>query len=324
MSQAVSVSRRVFLSYLCTGVGAAFAANLLVFDTANARNASGNQDRAATRRPPTGAPPMRYVEGGRYVIGTDNDPSALPHTVTLQPFYMDEYEVTNGQFAVFLNALGVTLLQDAPAGGVGAASFTNGQAQRFLEGSDGEEHPSLLIALDDTHCRIGVSGGRFSADPLYIHHPVTETAWRGATAYAAWRGARLPTEAEWEVAARGKTGRTYPWGEAPPTQQYAAIGRRSGETAPVGTHPLGATPSGIHDLAGNVAEWTSSLFWPYPYRPDDGREDPNVDGERSTRGGDHVYDTSPEQLTTFYRRGFSRAPGRGHRHIGFRCAKSTI
>jgi formylglycine-generating enzyme required for sulfatase activity len=84
-----------------------------------------------------------------------------------------------------------------------------------------------------------------------------------------------------------------------------------------------ATPEGVFDLSGNEAEWTSSLFRPYPYDAADGREDPNFPGERVTRGGDHVFDVAPDQLTGIFRDGFSRDPSRGHRHIGFRCAKDV-
>ena len=86
------------------------------------------------------------------------------------------------------------------------------------------------------------------------------------------------------------------------------------------THPEGATPEAIHDLVGNLAEWTHSLYRAYPYDPDDGREDPEATGERITRGGDYLFDAEPSQLTTWSRDGFSRDPARGHRHIGFRCA----
>jgi formylglycine-generating enzyme required for sulfatase activity len=165
--------------------------------------------------------------------------------------------------------------------------------------------------------------GRFAPEPGYADHPVTETTWYGAQAFCAWRGARLPSEAEWEAAARGQEGRTYPWGESPPSAERAWFGHPSGETAVVGTHPAGATPEGLHDLAGSLAEWTSSLYAPYPYDPTDGREDPEAAGERVTRGGDYVFDVAPEKLRTFFRGGFSRAPQSGHRHIGFRCARSA-
>jgi iron(II)-dependent oxidoreductase len=91
-------------------------------------------------------------------------------------------------------------------------------------------------------------------------------------------------------------------------------------TDEVGSHPVGATPEGVYDLAGNVAEWTSTLYRPYPYAADDGRAHPQTAGERVTRGGDHVFDTAADRLTGFFRGGFSRRFDRGHRHIGFRCA----
>jgi formylglycine-generating enzyme required for sulfatase activity len=99
----------------------------------------------------------------------------------------------------------------------------------------------------------------------------------------------------------------------------------SGRTPPVGSRPAGATPEGVHDLAGSLQEWTSSLDRPYPWRADDGRENPDVRAhrrvERITRGGDYVFDTEPARQTGWYRTGYSRDPGRGHRHIGFRCAR---
>jgi iron(II)-dependent oxidoreductase len=78
----------------------------------------------------------------------------------------------------------------------------------------------------------------------------------------------------------------------------------------------------VLDLAGNVAEWTGTLYRPYPYQADDGREDPARLGERVTRGGDHVFDATPEKLRAAFRGGFSRAVDVGHRHIGFRCARA--
>ena len=166
---------------------------------------------------------------------------------------------------------------------------------------------------------VGLRDGRFAPNPGREMYPVTETTWAGALAYCRWRGARLPTEVEWEAAARGSEGRTFPWGEAMPTPELAVIGGR-GELAPVGSRPKGATPEGLLDMAGSLSEWTSTLARPYPYRSDDGREDPGIRGERVVRGGDYVFNPGPERLTGWNRTIWSRNPESGHRHIGFRCA----
>jgi iron(II)-dependent oxidoreductase len=265
---------------------------------------------------------MARIAGGTYTIGSSSGPpDARPaHAVTLEPFLIDRLEVTNAEFAEFLNTLAVEILRDAPAGRVGPADVRGADAGRLFER---DAHPRPYVALGDEQARIALAHGRFAPEPGYADHPVTETTWYGAQAFCVWRGARLPSEAEWEAAARGRAGRTYPWGESPPGAERAWFGHPSGETAPVGTHAAGATPEGVHDLAGSLAEWTSSLYQPYPYHPENGREDPEAAGERVTRGGDYVFDVEPEKLRTFFRSGFSRAPRSGHRHIGFRCARSA-
>jgi formylglycine-generating enzyme required for sulfatase activity len=265
---------------------------------------------------------MVLIEGGSYPIGSDDGAaSARPaHRVTLDPFLVDVYEVTNAQFAAFLNTLEVTAKRDVRAGELHPDDVEGPDADRSWGGSGNDR---AFIEMDDTDARIGIADGLFTPEPGFAEHPVSESAWQGAVAFCAWRGARLPTEAEWEAAARGKEGRTYPWGEAPPTPEHAVFGRGRGETDPVGSHPKGATPEGVFDLSGNETEWTSSLFKPYPYDATDSREDPNAPGERVTRGGDHVFDVAPDQLTGYFRDGFSRNPRRGHRHIGFRCAKDA-
>jgi len=273
--------------------------------------------------PVAAAADMVAIPGGVYPIGADAaDADARPaHRVTLAPFLIDAREVTNAEFAAFLNTLDVTAARDVPAGELSPDDVSGGDADRLWGGSAG--NPRAYVEMDDTDARIGIGDGRLLPEAGYADHPAPESTWPGALAYCRWRGARLPTEAEWEAAARGAEGRTYPWGEAAPSPDRAVFGRRRGETDPVGSHPAGATPEGVHDLAGNLAEWTSSLYRPYPYDPADGREDPDATGERVTRGGDHVFDVAPDRLTGFFRGGFSRDPARGHRHIGFRCARDA-
>lgn len=112
-----------------------------------------------------------------------------------------------------------------------------------------------------------------------LDHPVVNVSWADAFAYTQWLSAvtghayRLPTEAEWEKAARGTDGRIYPWGNEPMVANARVVeGGESWTTAPVGSYPKGASPYGAHDMAGNVLEWTSTTYKPYPYHADDGRE----------------------------------------------------
>lgn len=268
-------------------------------------------------------PEMVEIKGGSYPIGSDDGPrSARPlHSITLEPFLIDVYEVTNAQFVAFLNTLDIKAKRDVRAGELRFADVEGPDAERVWGGSSGNDR--AFIEMDDTDARIGIVDGTFVPEPGYADHPVSESTWQGAVAFCAWRGARLPSEVEWEAAARGQEGRTYPWGKASPTPEHAVFARGRGETDPVGSHPKGATPESVFDLSGNEAEWTSSLFKPYPYDSHDGREDLNALGERVTRGGDHVFDVDPNQLTGYFRDGYSRNPRRGHRHIGFRCAKDA-
>ena len=268
---------------------------------------------------------MVRIPGGTYTIGSPAqhpfaDRQAMPeHKVAIKAFRLDRTEVTNTQFAEFLNALPVKPTGTALGGKVSAANIPSGFRAVLLEFSS-RPSPYTMIDLDDAEALIGVRGGRFVPNPGAENHPVTETTWAGALAYCNWRGARLPTEAEWEAAARGPKGRTFPWGEAMPTTELAVINRPSGDIIAVGSRPKGATPEGLLDMAGSLLEWTSSLLRPYPYRADDGRENPALPGERAVRGGNYVFDDAPERLTGWNRTVSWRNPATGHRQIGVRCA----
>jgi iron(II)-dependent oxidoreductase len=226
-------------------------------------------------------------------MGSDDGPAdeRPAHRVELPAFSIDRTPVTNRQFARFLDAVG-------PKGPRGEAYYD----------------------VDDGDARIHRRGGAWRADPGAEDHPVVEASWYGARAYCAWAGRRLPTEAEWEKAARGTDGRRHPWGNEPPDATRAHFDGGWNDLRPVGRLPRGASPYGVLDMAGNGWEWVSSAYRPYPYVATDGREDPDRDEARGTRGGGH--DSRPAELTTTHRgRHVSRGFRAGHHNITFRCAR---
>lgn len=238
---------------------------------------------------------MVRLAGGTFAMGSDKGlaDERPPHTITVAAFSIDVRAVTNAEFAEFLNTLG---------GGV-----NNARGQRLFDD-------------DDNDARIHKRAGRWSADPGWERKPAIEMSWYGARDYCAWKGKRLPTEAEWEFAARGTTGRAYPWGEERPDKSRARFATGYSAFADVGTHPKGATPEGLLDMAGNVHQWTSSIALAYPYSADDGREENDKLADRVTRGG--AADTGPETLRSTWRgASVSRNARAGHHNIGFRCAR---
>ena len=147
------------------------------------------------------------------------------------------------------------------------------------------------------------------ADGSRERHPMNCVDWNEAEVYCRWLGRRLPTEDEWEYAARGAAGRTYPWGQAEPDDTRVCFGREA--TCPTGDRPAGATPEGARDLAGNVWEWTSSAYCPY--------DKPSCESpQRAVRGGSYTAKEATKVRATLRS---------GHvitlreRYLGFRCAK---
>lgn len=155
-------------------------------------------------------------------------------------------------------------------------------------------------------------------------HPVVNVAWHDAQAFCAWAGVQLPSEAQWEKAARGRDGRLYPWGNEDPEASRCNYDRAIDDTVPIGTYAAGDSQFGVADMAGNVLEWTRSCWgtqvatpeYQYPYNAADGREDPNADRKmlRVLRGG--AFNLGAACLRCAFRT--SGAPARGRPNIGFR------
>jgi formylglycine-generating enzyme required for sulfatase activity len=218
-------------------------------------------DILGVRVTPPFEPEMVLIPAGEFFMGSDpsvdkdaQDREQPQHTLSLPDYYLAKTPLTNAQYAAFVQATG----------------------HQQPEHWKGGKPPS---GKED--------------------HPVVYVSWYDAVAYCNWlsegtgRPYRLPSEAEWEKGARGTDGRIYPWGNQWDAERCNNKEGGKGDTTPVGAYPQGASPYGPLDMAGNVWEWTRSLWgkdwkepsFKYPYDPDDGREDLEAEGYRVLRGG---------------------------------------
>jgi toxoflavin biosynthesis protein ToxD len=208
-----------------------------------------------------------YVPASYFLMGSANsDPDAYDsekpqHRLHLPAYYVGKYPITNEQYRVFVRATG------------------HREQRRWKNGR--------------------IPAGK-------EQHPVAYVRWSDAVAFCNWaarlagKPLRLLTEAEWEKAARGPDGRRYPWGDTW-RSSYSNSEHKVDATTPVGSYPLGVSPYGALDMIGNVWEWTSSAYQPYPYRADDGRERMSADESHVFRGGTYLDDAHTSRAAFRFR-----------------------
>jgi formylglycine-generating enzyme required for sulfatase activity len=292
---------------------------------------------------------MVLVPGGEFAMGDPFFQDATPvHTVRLDPFWIDRTEVTNEQFERFVQATGyVTTAERKPD----PREFPGAKPEMLVPGSLVFTPPKEEVPLNQP-----LTWWRWVPGANWRHpegpdsnikgrekHPVVHVSWFDAVAYADWAGKRLPTEAEWEYAARGGLKqKAYVWGdEQKPGGKWLANiwqGKFPSEntredgyerTAPVASFP--ANGFGLHDMAGNVWEWCADWYRPNAYADSVGdnptgpksSDDPLEPGvpKRVQRGGSFL---CSDVYCVRYRPGGrgKGEPGTGLSHVGFRCVKS--
>jgi formylglycine-generating enzyme required for sulfatase activity len=223
-----------------------------------------------------------YIPAGEFTMGSNDYDDQKPiHTVYLDAYYIDKYEVTNAQYKKFCDATGHSQPSGPDFRGM-TSYFTN-----------------------------------------YPNYPVVNVSWNDASSYASWAGKRLPTEAEWEKAARGTDGRKYPWGN---TWDPSKCNNRESNspdgyanTAPVGSFPQGASPYGVMDMAGNVWEWCTDWYDKdyYSQSPNNNPKGPSSGSDRVLRGG--AWNNNQYLCRSTTR--FNDNPPYGYYFNGFRCVR---
>jgi formylglycine-generating enzyme required for sulfatase activity len=229
--------------------------------------------------------PMALVDAGEFIMGSLQGDMAErpPHPVTLAAYYIDVYEVTNARYKECVDA---------------------GTCQQPLDLS-AKSHPSYYENLD------------------FEDYPVLYVNWDMAQTYCQWRDGRLPTEAEWEKAARGTDERTFPWGEDQPNCSYANFWNNEPDcianVAKVGGYEIGVSPYKIYDLAGNVWEWVQDWYDELYYASSSAEnpQGPDTGQLRVLRGGSFSNGVMSIRTTTRGR----NLPSKGYNYVGFRCVR---
>ena len=234
---------------------------------------------------------MALIPAGSFQMGSNENSDEQPiHTVTLDAYYIDQYEVTNAEYADFLNARG---------------NQSEGGVTWLVEG--------------DSDVLITQNGGEWQPKSGYGNYPVVGVSWYGAAAYCEWRGARLPTEAEWEKAARGGLeGKQYPWGDTiscADANYYSCVGNMTivGKYAPNGY--------GLYDMAGNVWEWVADWYASdyYGSSPSSNPTGPASGEYRVLRGGS--WNNNDSRARSAYR--MRATPYSAWDDVVFRCARAA-
>lgn len=302
-------------------------------------------------QPPSG---MVYIAGGTFLMGMEHPmmANASPaHEVTVNPFWMDMTEVTNHDFSKFVTATGYLTVAERP---LNPQDFPAVDSELLVPGSVVFQSPAHPVSLDDESqwwAYIPGASWRHPEGPdstidNRMDHPVVHIAWEDANAYATWAGKRLPTEAEWEFAARGGlVGKEYVWGDDPNpdgkqmanTFQGNFPDRNTAEDGYGGAAPVKSFPAnnfGLYDMAGNAWEWVQDWYNPdeYAQRSQSGKPVVNPRGPsdqeaanrfslKVQKGGSFL---CSDQYCGRFRPGTRGrgAPDTGNNHLGFRLVRT--
>lgn len=255
---------------------------------------------------------MVFFDGGTIMMGSNEGmPNAAPaFEANVEPFYIAKHPVTVAQFREFTEATGFVT-----------------EAEKFGDAGVYDLENNNWELVQGTTWQYPLGPSKPAAKP---DHPVTQVSWNDAVAYCEWAGYRLPTEMEWEYAARGgkNDGDKFSWGnEVVKDDKFLAnvwqgdLSTQQGADGYIFTSPVGQfgeTPSGLTDMGGNVWEWCQSTFRPYP-GGQPFRVNPNV---KVIRGGSFFFDQAGEESYTVYFRG-NNSVETSLFNLGFRCAKSA-